>query len=440
MKDIAIKVENLSKRYRIGLKEELHETFVGVLTSWVKYPLSNLKRLKELSKFNEDGDSEDIIWAIKDVSFEVERGEILGIIGRNGAGKSTLLKILSRIVEPTQGSANINGQIASLLEVGTGFHPELTGRENIYLNGTILGMKKKEIDKKFDEIVDFSGVKKFIDTPVKRYSSGMGVRLAFSVAAHLEPEILLIDEVLAVGDAEFQKKAIGKMKDVSKSKDRTVLFVSHNMKAISNLCDSAILLQEGKIVKIDKANDVVKFYLNNNDETKSLNGEIILSDIPQKGNKSARIDRIRLLHNGEVKDVFDINEDITVQIDFTNYKEGNYLCSYIHVYEESENIIFTSANLPSITPNKDPWFNKPFPTGRYRASCFIPGSYLNTGDFKINVNIQYNINQHAAISGPILNLKITDELGSIKEIHQKWVGLVRPKLQWETEKLDTTKI
>ncbi len=256
MSDIAIKVENISKRYRIGLKEELHDTFFGALASWVKYPLSNFRRVQKLSKFSGDGESEDIIWALRDVSFEVKHGEVLGIIGKNGAGKSTLLKILCRITEPTSGNASIHGRVASLLEVGTGFHQELTGRENVFLNGAILGMTKIEIERKFDEIVDFSGVEKFIDTPVKRYSSGMRVRLAFAVAAHLEPEILLIDEVLAVGDVEFQKKCLGKMKDVA-GEGRTVLFVSHNMAAINNLCKRGIVLSDGKIIYSGKTQDAI---------------------------------------------------------------------------------------------------------------------------------------------------------------------------------------
>lgn len=246
MSDIAISVQNVSKAYRIGQKEEIPDTLVDAAVSTMKMPLRNFRRLSRLDTFRENGESDDIMWALKDVSFDVKQGEVVGVIGRNGAGKSTLLKILSRITEPTSGRAVIHGRVSSLLEVGTGFHPELTGRENIYMNGTILGMKKREIDAKFDEIVDFSGVEKFLDTPVKRYSSGMKVRLAFSVAAHLEPEILIIDEVLAVGDAEFQKKCIGKMESVAR-RGRTVLFVSHNMAAVESLCSMGIVLQDGSV-------------------------------------------------------------------------------------------------------------------------------------------------------------------------------------------------
>ena len=279
MSDIAIKVTNLSKRYRIGLKEEIHDSLGGAFTSWIKSPISNFKRVQKLSTFNHDN-SDDIIWALKDINFEVKHGEVLGVIGANGAGKSTLLKVLSKITEPTSGRIEINGRVASLLEVGTGFHPELTGRENVYLNGTILGMTKNEIKKKFDEIVDFSGIEKFIDTPVKRYSSGMRVRLAFSVAAFLEPEILLIDEVLAVGDVSFQRKCLGKMNDISHA-GRTVLFVSHNLAAISSICNSAIFIDNGTIKNIGKSEEIIDYYLETGKQSGTMhnNGIFDLSDI-----------------------------------------------------------------------------------------------------------------------------------------------------------------
>ncbi|MCA9422956.1 MAG: ABC transporter ATP-binding protein, partial [Nitrospira sp.] len=249
--DLAIKVENISKCYRIGLKENMHDSLGASILHFLKNPLHNYRKYRSLYQFDDlrpdQGDNRpDVIWALRDVSFELKKGEVVGIIGINGAGKSTLLKILSKITVPTSGSVTIRGRISSLLEVGTGFHPELTGRENVYLNGTILGMRKKEIERKFDEIVDFSGVEKFIDTPVKRYSSGMKVRLAFAVAAHLEPEILVIDEVLAVGDARFQKKCLDKMKDVGQQ-GRTVLFVSHILPAVTRLCRRTILLNGGRV-------------------------------------------------------------------------------------------------------------------------------------------------------------------------------------------------
>lgn len=260
MSNTVIKVSNLSKRYRLGLKEKQSETLAGQIGNIIKSPWENLKRLRDLNRFGDNDNS--VFWALKDVNFEVKEGEVLGIIGKNGAGKSTLLKILSQITEPTSGKIEIHGRVASLLEIGTGFHPELSGRENIYMNGTILGMTSREIDSKLDEIIDFSGVEKFIDTPVKFYSSGMKVRLGFSVAAYLEPEILIIDEVLAVGDYEFQKKCLGKMQDVS-VQGRTVIFVSHNMEAVVNLCHQTLNLKEGKVDFKGNTKEGVLKYLSN---------------------------------------------------------------------------------------------------------------------------------------------------------------------------------
>lgn len=258
MSRTVVHVENLSKAYRIGVEDKKSDTLAGAFWQSIKAPIRNFRNLKNLRRTDRDADS--LFWALKDVNFEVKEGSVLGIIGHNGAGKSTLLKILSRITEPTEGRITIHGRVSSLLEVGTGFHPDLTGRENIYMNGTILGMRKKEIDSKLEEIIAFSGISRHIDTPVKRYSSGMTVRLAFSVAAHLDPEILVIDEVLAVGDMEFQRRCIGKMEEVSGA-GRTVLFVSHNMASVQKLCTSGIILQRGEKKFEGAVTEVIERYL-----------------------------------------------------------------------------------------------------------------------------------------------------------------------------------
>lgn len=284
MSNNAITVDRLGKKYRIGLHEQRHDTLTGAVLSWAKSPLVNFRQLRKLRTFDENEAADDVIWALKDVSFEVGEGEVVGIIGRNGAGKSTLLKILARITEPTSGRAIIHGRVASLLEVGTGFHPELTGRENVYLNGTVLGMTKVEVDRKFDEIVAFSGVDKFIDTPVKRYSSGMRVRLAFSVAAHLDPEILLVDEVLAVGDAAFQKKCLGKMHDVTQQ-GRTVLFVSHVMASVKALCNRVLLLENGSIALEGDSDHVVDAYLSTGADV--ARDGVVPEDAPRLGTGAA---------------------------------------------------------------------------------------------------------------------------------------------------------
>jgi len=325
MSDIAIKVSNISKRYRIGLKEELHDTFSGAVASFIFSPFNNLRRLRSLSRFDEDV-SEDIVWALRDVSFEVKHGEVLGIIGKNGAGKSTLLKILARVTSPTSGKVVINGRIASLLEVGTGFHPELTGRENVFLNGTILGMTKAEIQSKFDEIVDFSGIEKFIDTPVKRYSSGMRVRLAFAVAAHLEPEILLIDEVLAVGDTEFQKKCIGKMGDIA-GQGRTVLFVSHNMTALRSLCSRATLLENGRVALNGNTETTVNQYLMSTATSLPASIDTIKAPRPASvTNFWLRITNV-LIENNRSQAIFFSNDPLNIVLEFA-------------IFESIKNVVF----------------------------------------------------------------------------------------------------
>ena len=318
--DIAIKVENMSKRYRIGLKEETNDSFAAAVLNFVKSPLKNYQKYRSIYKFDDVGldggnNSSDTIWALRDVSFELKKGEVLGIIGRNGAGKSTLLKILSRITDPTVGKAEISGRISSLLEVGTGFHPELTGRENIYLNGTILGMRKQEVKLKFDDIVEFSGIKKFIDTPVKRYSSGMKVRLAFSVASHLEPEVLLIDEVLAVGDADFQKKCLNKMENVGQ-KGRTVLFVSHNMAAIENLCSRVIWIDNGQIKQDGQAFEVIESYMSSFVQTEKK-GYNLRNTKTREGSGEIRYDEIELLTtDGQPQEILRSGDSVVVRIHY----------------------------------------------------------------------------------------------------------------------------
>ncbi|MHC1716411.1 MAG: polysaccharide ABC transporter ATP-binding protein [Candidatus Dojkabacteria bacterium] len=296
-----VEVKNLGKKYSIGNREK-YLTLRDLFVKAAKVP-GNLMQGKKFRKKQE-------FWALRDLNFTVEKGEVIGIIGRNGAGKSTLLKILSRITEPTEGEVRLNGRVSSLLEVGTGFHPELTGRENIYLNGAIMGMKKKEIEKKFGEIVEFSGVEKFLDMPVKRYSSGMQVRLAFSVAAHLEPDILIIDEVLAVGDAEFQKKCLGKMDEVTKEAGRTILFVSHDMGAIQKLCKRTILLDNGEIVMIGDTQDVLKKYLSFG---KSLLSSTIKEVDSRPGNKKWIFEKLELF-DGENNVVSSFNEEDEIVI------------------------------------------------------------------------------------------------------------------------------
>lgn len=285
MSDVVISVKGLSKRYRVGAKEVSHDSLFQSVLHSMKAPFKGYQKLKKLTHFKEEDDN--VFWALRDINFEVKQGEVLGIIGHNGAGKSTLLKILSRITEPTSGEIKIKGRVSALLEVGTGFHPELTGRDNVYMNGTILGMTKKEIDQRFDEIIEFSGIEQHIDTPVKFYSSGMKVRLGFAVAAHLEPEILIVDEVLSVGDIGFQRKCLGKMNEVAGS-GRTVLFVSHNMAAVENLCTTGLLLDQGRISFHGSVHDTVRQYISLFRPETHIG--LLGSDVHRTGTGTARIE------------------------------------------------------------------------------------------------------------------------------------------------------
>lgn len=373
MSNIAIKVENLGKQYRLG--EVGTGTISHDLNRWwakVRGKEDPFAKVGDTNDRTQKGNS-DYVWSLKDVNFEIQQGDALGIIGRNGAGKSTLLKILSKITAPTTGQIKLKGRIASLLEVGTGFHPELSGRENIYLNGAILGMSKAEIRSKFDEIVDFAGVERYIDTPVKRYSSGMYVRLAFAVAAFLEPEILIVDEVLAVGDAEFQKKCLGRMKDVSVNDGRTVLFVSHNMAAVKTLCNKGLVLKNGTNVFYGTQNEAVDFYQNLG---KLGNDAIVANNVGEApGNSNIKILRFEVLpQEGDMLTIF---SGLDFEIEFFNYLAGKNIDITLEVQNQDNIILFHYGGI--ITSQRDSR------VGVYHVKCQLPKRLLNAGVYSISI-------------------------------------------------------
>lgn len=401
MSDIAIRAEDVGKMYRLG------QIGTGTISHdlnrwWAKMrgkedPFATIGETNDRTK---KGDS-NYVWALKDVNFEIRKGEAVGIIGRNGAGKSTLLKLLSKVTKPTTGNIYVNDRIASLLEVGTGFHPEMTGRENIYLNGAILGMTKREISRKFDEIVDFSGVERYIDTPVKRYSSGMYVRLAFAVAAHLESEILIVDEVLAVGDAEFQKKCLGKMGDVSKGEGRTVLFVSHNMAAVKTLCRTGIVLKNGTLLSAGDALDMVNLYLTQGEtETRYEHYGPVDTAI---GNENIRIMKmfVRPIHGENLT----LSSGLEFCIQFYNRKEGINLDCTFEIVNSEEIVITHNGSL--ISQNQDS------KTGMYTVCGKIPPNILNAGKYKFNLLFGENQRYVLFATREIIQFEIENEsLGS----------------------------
>ncbi len=380
MSDLAIRVEGLGKQYRIGGRQERYKTLRDTLTDALYAPFRAAASVLKGGCTSVGGrPSNNYIWALKDVSFDVKPGEVIGIIGRNGAGKSTLLKILSRITEPTEGYADIRGRVGSLLEVGTGFHPELTGRENIYLNGAILGMKKAEIERKFDEIAAFAEVEKFLDTPVKYYSSGMYMRLAFAVAAHLQPEILIVDEVLAVGDMAFQRKCLGKMEEVSRQ-GRTVLFVSHNLAAVLNLCSRGILLEAGHVLSAGKMKKVVDEYLNSG---VILSGEAVFSEQTPENRgvfyfKSVRIRR----PNGEVTAQVDLLEGFDLELTYQINRPLSGVKVSFRLRNSSGYVVLSSADIdqePLVLLHND---RKP---AVYHVQCHISRQFLRAGRYSIDI-------------------------------------------------------
>ncbi|HYV93068.1 MAG TPA: ABC transporter ATP-binding protein [Chitinophagales bacterium] len=410
---IVISAEGLSKMYHIGKKQS--GNFREAISERVHHLFS--KKEQDVSEF----------WALRDVSFEVEQGEVLGIIGRNGAGKSTLLKILSRITEPTEGRIEIDGRIAALLEVGTGFHPELTGRENIFMNGAILGMKQAEIKNKFDEIVSFSGIGQFIDTPVKRYSSGMYVRLAFAVAAHLEPEILIVDEVLAVGDAEFQKKCLGKMDEVAKG-GRTILFVSHNMSAVSSLCSKGILMSEGRTVAAGPIEEVISYYLKNIaviNSTKEWTRHETISDANVKPLS------LRLINeNSDTLTLVKIDKTFGIEFNYEILNSNNKPVPNFHFFNADNSVAFISME-----------FSKAdiFRQGHYKSVMWIPANFLNEGFYTVGAALStLNPTTVHFFDNSALTFEVVDSLDSItrSEFTGKIKGAVRPVMKWDTSKID----
>ena len=434
MNDIAIRVENMSKQYRIGQREP-YKALREVLTDALAAPFRRLRSTFQRSNVERSNAcNDDYIWALNDVSFEVKQGEVVGIIGRNGAGKTTLLKILSRITESTVGRAEIHGRVGCLLEVGTGFHPELTGRENIYLNGAILGMNRVEIDRKFDEIVDFSGVEKFIDTPVKRFSSGMHVRLAFSVAAHLESEILLVDEVLAVGDVEFQKKCLGKMGAVAKG-GRTILLVSHNMAAIRNLCQRTLLLDSGRILVDGETNVALSEYLGRNLQEGPVvtagNLEKMMEGYIRWNDPSVRFDEIALVDaSGQPRNRFRSDEEIRVSITYKCLTAVSDLRVVVHIVDEMSTRILTSQDVDGVGFS-DLYRRE---AGVYRSVCLLPANTFGEDRFYVSAGLIHRKVESISVE-KVLRFEVdfrgynNFHAGNFKDT---WI---RPRLHWQTERL-----
>ncbi len=435
MPDKVIRVDNLSKKYIIGHKQrERYTTLRDVITDGTRFLGRRL--LKPFGKRIPDRAVEDF-WALKDVSFEIKRGDRVGIIGRNGAGKSTLLKILSRITEPTTGRIAIKGRVASLLEVGTGFHPELTGRENIYLNGAILGMSRFEINKKFDEIVAFAEVEKFLDTPVKHYSSGMYVRLAFAVAAHLEPEILIVDEVLAVGDANFQKKCLGKMEDVADKEGRTVLFVSHNMTTVQVLCQKAILLEKGEIKITGSPKTVISQYLSGDFETSAE--RVWTTPLFAPGCQSLRLHRVTIRDRyGVTTPDIDIQHPFSIEIEYWVLQPGIKAGATVLIWNQDGTLI-----LSSISNHELNWHGQTLPQGMFQSVCQVPGNFLNSGRHSISVLLWKDNYVSSTREDEVLHFEIHESAGGVRGDYLSgdgdWSGAVRVLLDWKTEYLGDKK-
>lgn len=430
MNNISIRVKDIGKQYHIGVKKEKYGSLREKITNAFATPF---RRVSKLLRGQATGaaDLDEVFWALEDVSFEVKRGEVVGIIGRNGAGKSTLLKILARITEPNKGFAEIYGRVGSLLEVGTGFHPELTGRENVYLNGAILGMKKSEIESKFDEIVDFSDVEKFIDTPIKHYSSGMNLRLAFAVAAHLEPEILLMDEVLAVGDASFQRKCLNKMESVGKQ-GRTVIFVSHNLPAVARLCERTILIDKGRVALDGPTHQVLGKYLNPETGISGIKKWDDLTEAPGDGVVRLRTALVKG-EDGKCVSSFDIRQSIGIEIEYDVIKSGYVFHPHFPIQNEEGLLLFIAQHV-------DPdWQGKARSIGRYVSTCWIPGNLLSEGTIFVSpVMRSLNPNVLHFYADNVICFQTVDshDSNTSRGIYPSRVkGVIRPLLKWTTKEI-----
>lgn len=429
MKPLAMGLRDITKKYRIGGPMRRHASLRDAIVHAAAGPARGLRAMTRSGDARQaDREAEEFL-ALRGVSFDIRQGEIVGLIGRNGAGKSTLLKILSRITEPTSGRAEVHGRLGSLLEVGTGFHPELSGRDNVFLNGAILGMRRQEIASRFDEIVEFSGVSQFIDTPVKRYSSGMYLRLAFAVAAHLDTEILVVDEVLAVGDASFQKKCLAKMEDVGQH-GRTVVFVSHNMMAVTRLCQRTILLDEGRVVADGRSSEVVSDYL------RQGVGSIAVREwhdaVSAPGNDIVRLRAVRIrLENGETSESIDIRSPVRVEMEFDVLASGHLLVPNFHFYNEEGTCVFIAGD------HDAEWQRRPRPRGRFTTTAWIPGNFLSEGTIVVSAAVStvdpviVHYFERDAVAFQVIDSMDGDSARG--DFAGAIPGVIRPLLKWTTD-------
>ncbi len=423
MGDVVIRIRDLGKEYRLGGRKSPYKTIRETLSGAARWPATLAKRVASGRARPET------FWALRDVSFDVAAGEVVGIIGRNGAGKSTLLKVLSRITEPTRGEVQVRGRVRSLLEVGTGFHPELTGRENIFMNGAILGMRRADILRRFDEIVAFAEVDQFVDTAVKHYSTGMYLRLAFAVAAHLEPDIMIVDEVLAVGDAAFQRKCLGKMGEVASS-GRTVLFVSHNLQAVNNLCGRALLLSAGRVAAEGPCADVVAAYLEH-DSPATGRREEWADPETAPGNDRIRISAVRVVESGEdAVSGIAMDKPFRLEIDFWNLVPGTRLIVHFSLYNFEGQAVLESHSF-----DEPGWSSPPFPKGLFRSICRIPGNLLNAGNYRVRVTFSDDRPTKLFDFPGALSFLVVDVLQRRVPWFGRYLGAVHPVLEWTSSPL-----